>query len=179
MIMSSRKSRHRIGPTLLLVATLLTSALVASAAPLKVGDVFPSLADFKLEGKLPDSLEGKVILVDFWASWCVPCGVSFPALNEIHNRYSSRGLVIIGINVDVNRGDMKAFLNKKPARFTIVRDGGQKLVETMAIETMPTSFLIDAEGRVRFIHAGYHGAETKKKYEEEIESLLKLKPATP
>ena len=117
--------------------------------------------------------------MDFWASWCAPCSASFPALNEIHNHYASQGLVIIGINVDINRGDMKAFLNKKLARFAILRDSDQKLVGSLAIETMPTSFLIDAEGRVRFIHAGYHGAETKKKYVEEIESLLNIKPVNP
>ena len=179
MITSSRKSKQRIGSALLLTAALLTSALRLPAAPVKVGDVFPALADFSLEGRLPDSLQGKVILVDFWASWCVPCNVSFPALNEIHNHYSPQGLIIIGINVDKNRSDMKAFLNKRLARFTILRDTGQKMVESLAIETMPTSYLIDTEGRVRFIHTGYRGAETKKQYYEEIEGLLKSKTTKP
>ena len=179
MITSSRKNKYRIRSTILLIATLFATPWAISAAPLKAGDIFPALGDFKLEGKLPDSLKGKVVLVDFWASWCAPCSASFPALNEIHNHYASQGLVIIGINVDINRGDMKAFLNKKLARFAILRDSDQKLVGSLAIETMPTSFLIDAEGRVRFIHAGYHGAETKKKYVEEIESLLNIKPVNP
>lgn len=143
------------------------------AAGIKPGDAFPDLAPFKLEGKPPEATKGKVLLVDFWASWCGPCKQSFPAMEELHKRYSDRGLVIVAINVDENRSDMEAFLKKNATSFTVLRDGGQKLVERAGIATMPSSFLIDREGKVRFVHTGFRGAETKKSYEEEIESLLK------
>ncbi len=139
----------------------------------KVGDTFPDLASFKLEGKLPDALKGKVVMIDFWASWCGPCKQSFPAMEELHQRYQDKGLVIIAINVDEKGSDMEAFLKKNAATFAVVRDAGQKLVEQAGIATMPSSFLIDREGKVRFMHTGFRGAETKKKYEEEIQLLLK------
>ena len=139
----------------------------------KVGDTFPDLAPFKLEGKLPDSLKGKVVMIDFWASWCGPCKQSFPAMEELHQRYQDKGLVIIAINVDEKGSDMEAFLKNNAATFAVVRDAGQKLVEQAGIATMPSSFLIDREGKVRFMHTGFRGAETKKKYEEEIQLLLK------
>jgi thiol-disulfide isomerase/thioredoxin len=158
--------------TLLIFLTVLTS-LAAFAGGLRTGDPFPDLAAFKLEGKLPDSTKAKVVLVDFWASWCEPCKQSFPVMEEFHKRYGDRGLLIIAVNVDENRPDMEAFLKKNTATFTIVRDSNQKLVAKAGIATMPSSFLIDQDGKVRFAHTGFRGTETKKKYEEEIESLLK------
>ena len=157
-----------------IAALLLTGLLVsASAAGLKVGDPFPDLASHKLEGKLPDSLKDKIVMVDFWASWCDPCKESFPAMDDLQKRLGPMGLVIIAINVDENKSDMEDFLKKNPVTFTLLRDPSQKLVEKAGIATMPGSFLIDRAGKVRFMHTGYKGAETKKKYEQEIESLLK------
>jgi thiol-disulfide isomerase/thioredoxin len=151
-------------------ASLFSTAL---AAGVKAGDTFPDLAAFKLEGKLPEALQGKVVLVDFWASWCEPCKASFPIMEELHKKYGPQGLVLIAVNVDEKRSDMEAFLKKNAATFAVVRDAAQKLVEKTGIATMPSSFLIDREGRVRFAHSGFRGEETKKKYEQEIESLLK------
>jgi thiol-disulfide isomerase/thioredoxin len=145
----------------------------ARAAGLKPGDTFPDLASFKLEGKLPASLKDKVVLIDFWASWCDPCKDSFPALNELQKRYGPQGFVIIAVNVDENRADMEAFLKKHAADFTVVRDADQKLVAKVDVATMPSSLLLDRSGKIRFAHSGFRGEETKKKYEQEIESLLK------
>src|SRR6185369_7298556 len=144
-----------------------------AAAAIKVGDTFPDLGAFKLEGKLPDALKGRVVMVDFWASWCDPCKESFPAMEDIHKRYGPKGLVVIAVNVDEDRGEMEAFLKKNRASFVLLRDPTQKLVEKAGIATMPGSFLIDRDGKVRFVHSGYKGDETKRKYEEEIETLLK------
>ncbi len=174
---AARSARHRWTAWVLGVALLAGLAVPLSAAGLKQGDPFPDLAAFKLEGKLPSDLEGKVILVDFWASWCGPCKQSFPAMEELHQRYAAKGLVIIAVSVDEKAGDMESFLKKGHASFTVVRDVGQKLVEKAGVATMPSSFLLDRGGRIRFAHSGYRGEETKKKYAEEIESLLK--PAVP
>jgi thiol-disulfide isomerase/thioredoxin len=154
------------------IAGLFTSA---AAAAIKVGDTFPDLASFQLEGKLPESLKDKVVLIDFWASWCDPCKDSFPAMEDLQKRYGPKGLVIIAVNVDEDRNEMEDFLKKNgpSPSFTLVRDARQKLVEKAGIRTMPGSFLLDREGKVRFVHNGYRGNETKKKYEQEIESLLK------
>ena len=167
MLMSPRKYS--------LAAALCAAVILACAAraAIKVGDDTPNLATFNLEGKLPDTLKDKVVLLDFWASWCDPCRDSFPVMDELQKRYGARGLVIIAINVDENKADMEAFLKKNSATFTIVRDARQKLVDKAGVATMPSSFLIDRSGKVRFAHSGFRGAETKKKYQEEIESLLK------
>jgi thiol-disulfide isomerase/thioredoxin len=166
---------HPIRGVRIALFVILSAALlcIASAAGVKVGDTFPDLASFKLEGKLPEVMQGKVVLVDFWASWCEPCKASFPVMEDLHKKYGPQGLVLIAVNVDEKRTDMEVFLKKNAASFALVRDAGQKLVEKTGIATMPSSFLIDREGRVRFAHSGFRGEETKRKYEQEIESLLK------
>jgi thiol-disulfide isomerase/thioredoxin len=141
-------------------------------AEIKPGDSFPALEGFKLEGTLPDPLKDKVVIVDFWASWCGPCKDSFPVMNELHKKYADRGLVIIAVNVDENRADMEAFLKANPASFTVVRDAVQHLVEKAGIATMPSSFVLDRTGKVRYKHSGFHGEQTKKQYAQEIEPLL-------
>ena len=154
------------------VATLLAETFLTAHAALKVGDTLPDLASFKFEGKLPDTLKGKVVIVDFWASWCLPCAESFPVLDALQKKYSDR-LVILAVNVDEKAADMNKFLAKHAVGFTIVRDAQQKLVAAVEPATMPTSFILDGEGSVRFLHNGYHGEDTHKEYVAEIESLLK------
>lgn len=159
-----------------LVAFAAVLAAPLAPAALKQGDVFPDVTAHKLEGPLPGSLKGKVVLVDFWASWCGPCAQSFPALEDLYQRYKDRGLVILAVSVDEKAGDMQAFLKKHPATFPVVRDAEHKLVAAVDVATMPSSFVLDTTGKVRFVHAGFRGDSTRKEYAQEIESLLKEAP---
>ena len=154
------------------IITLIAATTAIANAALKVGDPLPDLAGFNLEGKLPDALKGKVVIVDFWASWCVPCAESFPVMDELQKKYGDH-LVVLAVNVDEKKSAMDLFLQKHPVSFTVVRDAGQKLVAAAAPETMPTSFIVDRDGKVRFLHNGFHGDSTRKEYVTEIESLLK------
>jgi len=163
----------RIQPRDFLLLSVCALLSGSANAGVNMGESFPELASFKLEGKLPDTAKAKVVMVDFWASWCDPCKRSFPVMEELHQRYGKDGLVIIAVNVDEKRADMEAFLKKNAVSFAVLRDGNQKLVERAGVAAMPTSFLIDKDGKVCFLHNGFRGAETKKKYDEEIQSLLK------
>jgi thiol-disulfide isomerase/thioredoxin len=148
----------------------------AVAAELKAGETFPDLAQFELEGKLPESLRDKVVLVDFWASWCGPCKASFPAMVELHKQYAARGLVILAVSVDEKKAAMDEFLAKHPVSFTVVRDARQKLIARVDASNVPTSFILDGKGRVHWVHNGFRGSETLKEYRREIEHLLTLAP---
>jgi len=145
----------------------------AQAGPLQIGDKFPDLATYKLEGTLPADLAGKVVIVDFWASWCAPCKASFPVLEELHQKFADRGVVILAINVDDKRTAMEGFLKEHRATFPIVRDAAKQLVAAANIATMPTSFILDRTGHIRAVHNGFHGDKTKQQYLAEIEALLK------
>jgi thiol-disulfide isomerase/thioredoxin len=165
----------------LVKSTLLAGALAlgvfsttafAGGKGIKVGDALPELNTFGLEGNLPADLKGKVVVLDFWASWCGPCKESFPAMNDLQKKYADKGLVILAVNVDEKAEAMKDFLKQNPASFTIVHDATKKLVGTANISSMPTSFVVGKDGKVAVIHKGFHGKDTIKQYEAEIEKLL-------
>jgi len=102
-----------------------------------------------------DSLRGKVVYVDFWASWCGPCRGSFPWLKTMHERYAGKGLVIVAINLDKTRDDADAFLAKYAAPFTVAFDPAGKAAEAYKVAAMPTSFVIGRDGTLLESHAGY------------------------
>jgi thiol-disulfide isomerase/thioredoxin len=121
---------------------------------------------------MPDLSSAKVVIVDFWASWCGPCKASFPVYDELREEYGDDGLVILAVSVDQNPKAMEKFLKRMKPGFTVVRDAGQKLVGRVAAPAMPTSFVLDAKSTVRFVHLGFHGATTRDEYRQQIETLL-------
>ncbi len=156
----------------LLAICLAASTAFAADKGLKVGDAFPELSEFQLEGRLPESLKGKVVIVDFWASWCGPCKDSFPVMEELQAKYGKKGLVVLAVNLDEDRPTMEDFLKKHPVTFTVVRDASKKLVGRASIKSMPTSFVLGTDGKVASIHKGFHGADTQKQYVKEVEGLI-------
>ncbi|ACB74896.1 TlpA family protein disulfide reductase [Opitutus terrae] len=141
-------------------------------AQIAVGDAFPNLATMGLtEGKLPDSA-GRVMLVDFWASWCAPCKASFPAFSRLHTAFAEKGFVIVAVSVDEKPAAYAAFVKKWQPPFTTVLDQAQNLVRAVKVPAMPTSYLIGRDGRVRSIHQGFHGAATERELQQSIEKLL-------
>lgn len=98
---------------------------------------------------------GKVVVLDFWASWCVPCRRSFPWLNTMHARYAQQGLVIIGVNLDQQREEATGFLEKYPAKFQIHYDSDGSLAEKFNVRGMPSSYVIGRDGEVAAEHLGF------------------------
>jgi thiol-disulfide isomerase/thioredoxin len=157
------------------LATAIAAIVTTASAGLKVGSDFPNLGSIQFEGELPD-LAGKIVMVDFWASWCGPCKKSFPVLDELQKKFGGQGLVIVAVNEDQKKSDMNQFLKENKVSFRVVRDAapdGKKLVDKVDVSAMPSTIIIDGTGKVRFIHSGFQGADTKKEFEQEIESLLK------
>ena len=145
----------RIIASVLAVAALATGAGVASAAPP------PAL----------EPVEGRVIWVDFWASWCVPCRRSFPWLNAMQRKHGAAGLQIIGVNLDKERSLADAFLAEIPAEFALRFDPAGALAKQFGVQAMPSSFLIDRDGNVLATHFGFKTADTAD-YERAIEAAL-------
>jgi thiol-disulfide isomerase/thioredoxin len=156
------------------IALLGGSALLPSAAfaAAKAGDRLPDLAKAGLEGTVPD-IRGKVVHLDFWASWCVPCKESFPILEALHKEYSPRGYVLIGVSVDEEKAEMDRFLKQHPVSFPIVRDAAEKLAFQLRPPGMPTSFFAGPGGVIHSVHPKFEGEATRKAYVAIIEDLLK------
>jgi thiol-disulfide isomerase/thioredoxin len=102
-----------------------------------------------------DLLKGKVVYVDFWASWCAPCRESFPWMNRMQSELGHDGLVIIAVNVDREHADAEQFLRSHAAQFRIVYDPQGRLPEKFGVRGMPTSFLIDRNGHIQLRHEGF------------------------
>jgi thiol-disulfide isomerase/thioredoxin len=100
-------------------------------------------------------LKGRVVYLDFWASWCAPCRESFAWMNRLQQQLGPEGLVIVAVNVDRERRDAERFIRAHPAHFRIVFDPDGLLPEKFAVQGMPTSFLIDRDGRVHARHEGF------------------------
>jgi thiol-disulfide isomerase/thioredoxin len=111
--------------------------------------------------------EGKVVVVDFWASWCVPCRRSFPWMNQMQEKYADEGLVIIAVNMDADAGEAEAFLRDYPASFKIVYDNDGALAGAFGVIAMPSSYVIDRNGNQVARHLGF-----KVKQQGEYEDLL-------
>ena len=146
---------------LILAVLMLLSAASAAAAELPA-----PLAAYK----------GKLVYLDFWASWCGPCAESFPWLNRMQEKYGA-DLVVVGANVDTDARAADAFLKKHPARFEIVRDPAGALAEHYKIEGMPSSVLLAPDGRVLHQHSGFRSHQIAE-YEAAIRAALPREEAS-
>ncbi len=159
----------------LLLAAVVLAAAASLRADIKVGDTFPTLDAGSLVGLSGGALPataGKVVLVDFWASWCAPCKASFPALAKLHQELSARGVVVLGVSIDEKPAAAAAFIKRLSPPFVTVHDRDQKLVKQVVVPTMPTSYLVGRDGKVRFVHEGYHGDATDRLLRQHLEALL-------
>lgn len=152
------------------------STLVASVQAATPGQAAP---DFELRGeggttvKL-SSLKGKVVYLDFWASWCGPCRQSFPWMNDLQAKYANRGLQVLGVNLDAKDADAQKFLAETSGKFMLAFDNKGATPKLYGVKGMPTSYLIDRDGRVVHEHMGFSPTKAAS-LEKEIEKLLESK----
>jgi thiol-disulfide isomerase/thioredoxin len=155
----------------LALAVLFWGSGVADATD--AGQPAPNLALPDAQGSVValDTLRGKVVYVDFWASWCGPCRRSFPWMNEMQQKYGGKGLAIVAVNVDKKRADANKFLAQIPASFPVVFDEAGASPAAFGVKGMPSSYLIDARGNVAFVERGFVDA-SRVELEDRIKSLL-------
>lgn len=115
--------------------------------------------------------KGKVYLVDFWATWCEPCKKSFPKYQDLYVKYKASGLEILAISVDDEKKEIPEFIKSYGAKFPVGWDEGHKIAECFKPGTMPTAYVIDKNGVVKFIHSAFKEGE-EKELEKEIKGLL-------
>ena len=115
--------------------------------------------------------KGKVVYVDFWASWCVPCRHSFPWMNKMHNELTDKGLVVIGVNLDEEQTAADSFLKSIPADFKVIYDPKGDLATKYNVKGMPSAYIFDRSGKLVKTHIGFKNkdADSARSY---IESVL-------
>ena len=148
----------KAGPILSLLAAL----YAYTASPVRADEL--DLSAYK----------GKVVYLDFWASWCTPCRVSFPWMNDVQQTYGNKGLVVIAVNVDHDRSLADEFLRANYPQFKIVYDPDGKIASKYDFKDMPTSFLIGRDGKIRYVHNGFLPKQDAK-YIADINTLLNEK----
>ena len=119
--------------------------------------------------------KGKVVYLDFWASWCTPCRQSFPWMSEIQATHGADGLVVIAVNVDHDKELAETFLKRYAPQFKIVYDSKGEIASKYKVNDMPTSYLIGRDGRVRYTHAGFYPNQ-EGNYDVQIRELLNEQP---
>jgi peroxiredoxin len=153
------------------IATLACSACAWSVAP---GSAVPDCILTDIGGASSHDLRefrGKVLYVDFWASWCTSCAKSFPFLNALDHDLRARGLQVLGINLDERPQDARAFLAGHPADFALAADHQGTCPRRFGVTAMPSTYLVDRQGTVRHVHLGFHAADADA-LRVRVESLL-------
>lgn len=156
----------------LIVLALLVSSLITVPTWASGHLTAPPFAVATDNGEIKlDEFRGKVVYLDFWASWCAPCRAAFKWLNEAQEKYANQGLVVIAINVDTDKALAKRFLEEHPVNFRIGYDTDGVIAGSYQLKGMPSSFLIDRNGQLRTTHVGFR-AKDKINLEDELQRLL-------
>ena len=153
---------------------MLTITISFTSNATDVGQPAPQFNLLTLQQDQPTTLKqyaGKVVYLDFWASWCAPCRTSFPLLNKLHEKLKAQGFEVVAINLDEDKANAEKFLKEFPVGFTVLRDAKGEWADQFVVESMPTSFIIDKQGVVQNIHHGFASADIKE-LEEKITKLL-------
>ncbi len=160
-INQDKKMNQRL---LTLFCAVLAFSPIQAVTALEAGVTAPDCKLSALADAQPLAIQqfrGKVMYVDFWASWCGPCAKSFPFLNELDAEFKARGLQIVGVNMDENAADAQAFLAKYPANFMVASGVDGQCAKDFGVQAMPSSYIIDRKGIVRQVHLGFRAGEAK------------------
>jgi len=164
---------------LMRTARATVGALLAACAILPAGAIAPATTapDFTLRTTGGPNLRlqeqrGRVVLVNFWATWCAPCRKEMPHLNRLYEKYRASGFVLLGVNVDDDTSKAAAVATQLGLTFPVLLDSEKKASRAYDLSAMPSTVLVDRDGRVRYVHRGYlDGYEDT--YDKQIREMLK------
>jgi thiol-disulfide isomerase/thioredoxin len=139
------------------IFSVVLTALLLQVSPVgavEMGKPLPALGLTEIQ-----PTKGQYIYIDYWASWCGPCRQSFPWMNALQAKLGPKGLKVVAVNVDAKRADADKFLTHTPAQFTVAYDPQGDSAKKLAIKTMPTSMLVNPDGKILFVHSGFRTEE--------------------
>lgn len=141
--------------------------------PAHAATTAPPLQATSLDGKAIDlnDYQGKVVYLDFWASWCPPCAKSFPQLNQLYKELKDQGFAIVAISVDKEKSDLEQFLQKIPVDFDVAWDASGVSPERYQVQTMPSGYLIDQQGNLHKRFNGFKNGHIEKIKQQVLQLL--------
>lgn len=162
------KLTHTIAAALLMLAA--HSAMSAIALQTKAPDfTLRTMAGSNL--RLQEQ-RGKVVMINFWATWCGPCQQELPRLNQLYEKYRAAGFVLLGVSVDDDAKHAGEVATKLGLKFPVLFDTDKSLSHLYDLSTMPSTLIVDRDGKVRYVHKGYL-AGVENDYDKQILELLK------
>lgn len=159
----------------LVISTLFTLTFTVNANAGELSGPAPNFALKTVDGKTArlSDYKGQVVMINFWASWCGPCREEMPILEDIYSTYKKAGFVLLGVTIDENPKDAKGFLKSSPVSFPILLDSTGKVADTYNNQAMPSSYFIDRNGNLAYLHKGYRKGE-EKNYKTVIKKLIAM-----
>ena len=157
---------------------LCASLLAAPAQALSVGETAPKFSAPSLRDKSTVSIgdyRGKVLYVDFWASWCGPCAIVFPMLEQLRFELGDQGFEVVGVNVDTDAADARGFMKKNVVSFPLLGPVGDRVPTAYGVTGMPYGLVIDRKGVVRSLHMGLRASDLPD-LRKQLEELLAQSP---
>jgi thiol-disulfide isomerase/thioredoxin len=149
-----------------LLASLVVNNVSAEPAP-----------DFTLQSSTGENVRlaeqrGKVVMLNFWASWCGPCRQEMPLLDAMHKRYGEHGFQLYGVNVEEDNTDAKKMIKDMGVTLPVLYDPESKASTLYKVDAMPTTVMIDKKGQIRYVNRGYKAGD-ENKYRDQIRELIK------
>ena len=156
---------------------IILAVAALSTATLQAEEMNKSAPNFTLKSNSGKNLKlsesrGEVILLNFWASWCGPCRQEMPLLDSLHNKYKGLGFKVMGVNVEENSKEAIKILNDIKVSFPVVFDTSNKVSELYNVSAMPSTVLIDRDGKMRYLHKGYKPGD-EATYKQWVKKLIK------
>lgn len=172
----SRISLFALGKALVLLALFLVLTVPSGACALGPSDSPPAFSLSSLSNKMVSSADyrGKVLYIDFWASWCGPCRHTLPWMQQLQQKFKARGLEVFAINVDTKRANADKLLEGLNPSFTVLFDPNGEVAKKYQLPSMPTSFLVGKDGKIVRVQSGFREGDAEE-LEAQIEKLLTIK----
>lgn len=160
-----------------LLGGFLLTSLVVLAGPAAARALDGPAPDFTLPSDKSGNvrlseLRGQVVMLNFWASWCGPCRQEMPLLEKLHQRYQPLGFTLLGVNVEENSDAARRFLADLPVSFPVLFDRANEVTRAYQVKAMPSTVLIDRDGRMRYLHQGYKAGD-ESVYTKKVRELLR------
>lgn len=155
----------------------MTAALALCAGQTSAANTSGPAPDFTLKSRSGENiklseLRGQVVMINFWASWCGPCRQEMPLLDQIYQRYEPMGFTLLGVNVEEDSSAADRVLKEIPVSFPVLYDNKSQVSASYQVRAMPSTVLIDRDGKVRYLHEGYHpGYEDE--YQKQVRELIR------